>query len=563
MTDIVRSAPEAHINSLDVLPLVKHYFDELGLHLIFDKYVPNKNNADIDPAQVLCVMVMNIVDASRPLYQVAEWLGPYFDGLSEPLDHATKYNDDRLGRTLDVLFESDRSSMMMEITASAIEVHELDIDRIHNDSTSITFEGAYQNTDEDAVKLVRGYNKDYRPDCKQIVFGLNITEDGHVPLSYHLYDGNQADITTHRPNWDALREQLGKEDFIYTADSKLCSEKNVDHIADHGGKFISLLPRTFIEVNLFLETVREGKELHWTHEFCLRDSRKKNTSVIYRIHQGELGRGGYRILWIHSSAKQEKDEKRRESIIKKSEEALEKLSSGLNRYQLKTSASIEKAIKKSCKNAKNFIHVDLIESKMSIKTKVGRGRPGCQVQYETKEVITYELVWHRDDKAIIKDARADGLFPLIDNTELDAPDVLLTYKKQPYLEKRFATKKSVLNVAPVFLKKPRRIEAMMFLYFIALMIVSLIERQMRQEMQAQEIMSLPILPSKLKTKTPTWNNLRTFFGSVHLAKVIQDNQVLSHVVKGLTELHYKLLQLLKVPRSTYEILQDDWWVFSR
>jgi len=133
---------------------------------------------------------------------------------------------------------------------------------------------------------------------------------------------------------------------------------------------------------------------------------------------------------------------------------------------------------------------------------------------------------------------------------------------QPYLEKRFATKKSVLDVAPVFLKTPRRIEAMMFLYFVALMIVSLIERRLRQEMQTQNIPSLPILPSKLKTKTPTWNNLRTFFSSVHLAKVVQGNQVLNHIIKGLTALHYQLLQLLKVPRSIYETLQDGWWIFS-
>jgi len=69
------------------------------------------------------------------------------------------------------------------------------------------------------------------------------------------------------------------------------------------------------------------------------------------------------------------------------------------------------------------------------------------------------LAWHRDVDAIAKDARTDGLFPLVDHTDLDAPDVLLTYKMQPYLEKRFATKKSVLGVAPVFLKKPQRIEA--------------------------------------------------------------------------------------------------------
>jgi transposase len=85
------------------------------------------------------------------------------------------------------------------------------------------------------------------------------------------------------------------------------------------------------------------------------------------------------------------------------------------------------------------------------------------------------------------------------------------------LEKRFYTKKSVLEVASVFLKKNERIEAMMFLSFIALMIVSLIERNIRQQMAEEQIESLPILPSRMKTKTPTWNNIRYFFRNVHLA----------------------------------------------
>lgn len=83
----------------------------------------------------------------------------------------------------------------------------------------------------------------------------------------------------------------------------------------------------------------------------------------------------------------------------------------------------------------------------------------------------------------------------------DPVEVLRTYKNQPYLEKRFSTKKSVLNVAPVFLKSPRRIEAMMFLYFIALMLVSLIERRMRREMQEQHIERLPCALPVCRRKT--------------------------------------------------------------
>ena len=69
--------------------------------------------------------------------------------------------------------------------------------------------------------------KDFRPECKQIVFGLNITSDGHVPLSYKLFDGNSTDDVTHIPNWNALRSLLEKEDFIYVADCKLYSQKNL------------------------------------------------------------------------------------------------------------------------------------------------------------------------------------------------------------------------------------------------------------------------------------------------------------------------------------------------
>jgi transposase len=106
----------------------------------------------------------------------------------------------------------------------------------NNDSTSIRFFGAYECADPKAAKMTHGYHKDHRPDCKQILFGLNVTADGHVPLSYQTDDGNQADVTTPIPNWQPLRELLEQEEFIDVADSKLCSEENLKTIAEHGGR---------------------------------------------------------------------------------------------------------------------------------------------------------------------------------------------------------------------------------------------------------------------------------------------------------------------------------------
>ena len=552
---------DTKIKQVEILPLVKYYMDELGLARLFDKYVPN-NGMDIAPAQVLSMMVMNIMVSATPLYRVEDWLHDYLDGVTEGRFEAAKYNDDRLGRNLDLAFDADRASFVAELSANAIVVHRLETQEIHNDSTSVTFIGAYDGEDPKTVKITHGYNKDHRPDCKQIVFGLNISGDGHVPLSYQLYDGNQADVTTHIPNWDQLREMLGKEDFIYVADSKLCSYENLLTIAENGGLFITVIPRNFREVKGFLERVREGEEIQWQYEHEVPDSRKKGRTQHYRIHVGERMEEGYRILWIHSEAKERLERNSRERRIVKAEAALETLSSGLNQRLLKTRAQIEGAVKKATQGAGPYLSVTIHEERTTERVQVGPGRPGANTRYEEKEKIHYRLEWTRDESEIRKAQRSDGFFPLVDNTSLAPVEVLRTYKNQPYLEKRFNTHKSVLEVAPVFLKTPQRIEAMMFLYFIALMLVSLIERRIRLEMHAQKIDSLPMRPAGMHTKKPTWRTIVDSFHGVHLATIEQSGKIIHTALKGLSALRRRILALLKVPITTYTRLCDRWWVYA-
>ena len=117
-------------------------------------------------------------------------------------------------------------------------------------------------------------DKDFRPDCKQIVFGLNITSDGHVPLSYKLFDGNTNDDVTHIPNWNGLRTLLEKEDFIYVADCKLCSQKNLTHIARNGGLFITIVPKGRKEVKQFLKDLKSN-DIKWKDAYKIESSRKK------------------------------------------------------------------------------------------------------------------------------------------------------------------------------------------------------------------------------------------------------------------------------------------------
>jgi len=501
------------------------------------------------------------VCASRPLYKVEQWAADYMDGLSEYAFNASIYNDDQLAKKLSLLFKADRNSFMAELSANAIAVYLLENKQMHNDSTSITFFGQYEHEDSKAVKLKHGFNKDHRPDCKQIVFGLNITADGNVPLSFELFDGNRTDDTTHIPNWNALREFLKKDDFIYIADCKLCSQKNLDHIHEHGGIFITIVPKNRYEVKQFYKFLKTNP-IEWQYAYETPNSRKKSETVIYKTYEGEPSKNGYRIIWVHSSAKEQHDKSSRENRIAKVDRQLAELSPRLNQYKLKTKEQIEEAIKKATKGASALFQIQLIEDKQIVQRQIGPGKPGPNTQYKEKENISYRLEWELDHKAIEDLTTRDGIFPLITNAHIEAAEVLKAYKNQPYLEKRMYAIKSILNIAPVFLKKPERIEAMTFLYFIALMIVSLMERNIRKNMAEEKVEKLPILPNGMNTKTPTWNNLTYFFENVHLSLVERKGRTIQTILKGVTKLHETVLRLLGVSTSAYTTIKNHWWIFK-
>jgi transposase len=552
---------ETRFKQVDVLPMVKYFMDQLDLFNLFSKYVPAAAGSLAEHAQSLCILVANIICDNKPLYKVQEWLRQYSDGLvTEPIEPGF-FNDDRLARALTALFRSDRHSLMTEVTGNAILVHRLLTEEIHNDSTSVTFIGKYDTPDPQAVKLKHGHNKDFRPDCKQVVFGLNITADGHVPLSYQLFDGNTTDDVTHIPNWNGLRKLLGKEDFIYIADCKMKTEKNLKHIAGNGGLFITIVPKNHKEYIRFIKYLKKN-EVPWEDAFSIENSRKKGEFNVYRTYEAELTKEGFRVIFVHSSSKQKEDEDRRQKKIDKAIEQLENLSPKLNAYHLKTKKEIKSAVDKIIKDVKGFVDVRIVTDRRQIKVKVSPGRPSLQSIYKNKWEFTHRIEWQLNEAALAEELRTDGIFPLITNTQLEASEVLRKYKNQPFLEKRMYTKKSILEVAPVFIKKEHRIEAMLFLYFLALMIVSLIERKIRMNMAAEEIDKLPILPQGMNTKKPTWNNIRYFYRNVHFSQIIRDGACIQSMVQGIGAMHEKINRLLEIPEAVYKCLQDGWWQFN-
>jgi transposase len=550
-----------HFKQVDVLPMVKHYMASIDVYNVLDKYVPTSAKCLAKHAQSLCLLIENIICCSKPLYKVEEWISRYCDGFVPNPRQAAVFNDDRLARSLSALFQADRHSLMTELSLNAIKAHEIMTDEIHNDSTSITLIGAYETNDPDAVKPKHGFNKDHRPDCKQIVFGLNIAADGNVPLSYNLFDGNTDDDVTHTAHWSAIRSLLDREDFIYVADCKLCSKDNLAHIHKNKGYFITLVPRDRKEVKDFYARVR-AKQVPWEKAFEVEDSRKKGQFVEYKTCEEKRTKEGYRIIWVHSSGKEKDDRARREKKIEQASHGLEELSGKLNRYHLKTKREIKAAVAKVCGDLKDLIDVKILTDRTQVKVKLSPGRPGLYTKYANKWEFRHRLEWAVNEQAVESAAKIDGIFPLITNTSLEAADVLAAYKRQPFIEKRIYTKKSILEIAPVYLKKPHRIEAIMFLYFVALMIITLMERSIRAKMAEEKIEKLPILPQGMNTRKPTWDNIRYFFRNVHLCEIVKGAESMQIEVMGVTALHAEIARLLGVPGSAYDYLRRDWWLWT-
>src|SRR5690606_3526018 len=197
-------------------------------------------------------------------YAVPAWLQSHaleHFGIQE--QEVTYFNDDRIGRALDRLFEADCASLMTALITRAVREFDLDLRQIHNDTTTVTFSGAYEGQQDRESKkrpplITFGHNKDHRPDLKQLVYSLTICADGAVPVHYKTHDGNKTDDQTHIDTWSTMRVIRGRSDFIYVADSKLCTRENMAYIAGQGGRFVTVLPRSRKEDDDFREHLRRN-----------------------------------------------------------------------------------------------------------------------------------------------------------------------------------------------------------------------------------------------------------------------------------------------------------------
>jgi transposase len=539
------------------LPIIDRLLERMRLEEFLRSYLPRADRrCRIAPSVGVTLLLKNVLLSREPLYGIGEWAARFDpNALGFTDDQLPSLNDDRVGRCLDRLFQSDITSMVLALAAHVIHEFQVDLDELHNDSTTITFHGTYADAAREEKRGQRtrlaitwGHNKDHRPDLKQLLYILTVARDGAVPLYFQVASGNMVDDKTHIATWDLLCRLTGRRNFLYVADCKLASTDNMAYIHQHQGRFLTVLPRTRSEDQAFRSLLSSG-QVQWRH---IHDKRNDNGDVVDRYSVSEpatLSAEGYRLIWYYSTRKAEQDALARhehvEQALSELAELRLKLSSPRTRYrqEAKVAEAVQEILR--VRGVEPWIVTEIKETTKEAYRQDGPGRPNDQTRYVKETSTRYELTYHIDRDRLAAEAQEDGVFPLITNDEsLTELDMLLAYKSQPSLEKRFSHLKTDFEVAPVYLKEVSRIQALLCVYFLALLTESLLERELRRAMDRHAIESLPLYPEGRKCRRPTARRLIDLFDDVQRHSLRAGRRPPVVFTTDLSRLQRRLLRLL-------------------
>jgi transposase len=556
---------ELRTQRLGPLPLVNHYLDRLGLAELLERFVPTPDRRTRLPYHIgLGVVLRSILTEREPLYrlgEVVDTFAPEGFGLSE--EQASQLSDDAIGRALDRLFDADRGSLLTEIVLAAVERFDLALDELHNDSTTVRFTGQYKEAKGRSLRgkkapfITYGYSKDHRPDLKQLLFILTSTEDGGVPVQFRSESGNQNDSRTHEESWEVLCRVVGRRDFLYVADSKLCGAEAMEYIHARGGRFVTVMPRGRGEDKEFRAWIQDNEpawEKVWDRPNPRRKGGPRDRWFVWKYHLPS--REGWPVIWVYSPLLRHKQaESRRERIARAKQEFGDLAHHHLyGRPRKRTRAEVWKQVTSilEARRVSRYLKVTLDTVEQHSFRQERRGRPGPSTKYRRVTKKRWQITWQVDDEAIAYDHRSDGMYPLLSNDRSITPrQVLEAHKRQPVIENRFKQTKAVHEIAPVLLKNEGRIEALFFLYFVALLITALLERDLHRVMARKEIEELPLYPEERKTKRPTAEQVLRLFSLLQRHRLYDAEKEVEVFPPKLTELQTQVLALLGTPASVY------------
>src|SRR2546428_2451716 len=235
------------VERLDHLGVVASIIKDLGIIEMIDARVPPHDQEEITTGEAIAGMIVNGLGfAHRPLSLTPQFFANKpLDLLFRPGVRADMFNRFKLGRSLDEVYSYGCDLLFSELALAVCAQEGIEQRFHHLDTTSFSLSGDYvPESDEHAIRITHGYSKDHRPDLKQAVLELLVSQDGGVPLVSKSWDGNTSDTQIFKERAEALLTALASSPTprYLVADAKLYTEDTAPTLAKLG--FITRIPGT-------------------------------------------------------------------------------------------------------------------------------------------------------------------------------------------------------------------------------------------------------------------------------------------------------------------------------
>ena len=487
--------PARQDKMLGSLPVIASFCRRLGIAEIIDEHAPIRELATVTAGQAVEAMICNRLTSPAPLVHVQDWARGW--AVEEVLGIGPlALNDDKLGRTLDAI-----APHLEEITSAAavraITAFGIDIAQLHWDMTSFSLHGAYDDADEDYPEPRYGHPRDRRPDLLQIQAGIAAAGDGGIPVCHRAYDGAAAEVSQVTGAMTALKKIAGTRTFLLIGDSKLISCDNVAAITGKGCTFLAPASKTYVKAaELAACDLAQATQVSYVAQ---RDEHKSpeqrgrwhvlEDARPFRIRNPKRKKDPpieVRRIFVHSSARASAAATSRAKKLARARDDLDRLTRGLGgRFypdekavtgrvrQIATSRKVGPYLRCTVGTAPAAGAAEVTSTAGPAGGAEAAGRPGKPA-----------LTWWFDQDAIDAEAATDGWYALLTSLDpsITATGVLLRYKGQEAVERRYGNLKGPLAVAPMFLNSNRRIAALITVISLALLIFCLIEREARRSL---------------------------------------------------------------------------------
>jgi transposase len=437
----------------------------------------------------------------------------------------------KLGRTLDEAHVYGCDLLFEELARSICSQEGIDRRFNHLDTTSFSLTGDYvPESDEHALRITHGYSKDHRPDLKQAVLELLVSQDGGIPLVSKSWDGNTSDTQVFQQRAEALIRAFKDTPSprYLVADAKLYCEDNAVHLAKLG--FITRIPATLKVVSQVIDQALQGDT--W-----------QSVEATTRYQPLALCHYGMAQRWpvVSSQAAVERADATLKRATQREEEAITKQLFHLQAQRFYAPKAAQDALAALAKRWRSH----RVESSPLTEHKryAGKGRPTSRTPLKG---IEWQIQGHvRVDDAAIEQAKHAKACYVVgthsDTSELSDAEVITAYKGQSQVEGGFRFRKDPLFfVSSLFVKKPSRIEGLLMVMTLALLVNSVAQRRLRQQLATHQ----ETVPNQINqpTATPTLRWVFQLLEGIHRVRMTVQGQV-HDLIEGLKDVQIKILRL--------------------